>query len=148
MPVDRVAIHDQFFGEMKKARERILTTADGEVGWLLKFIQTDLDTLTASEWMVLAFEIASFVDDVAKRRGADIATEAGWSVRSIPGEGFRGTLPSRGEAKEIQTMVLTVLRSYGTPPSPPLRSRNSRSLSRCQSTTNAKAVCLWLPSGK
>ncbi|QOJ36843.1 MAG: hypothetical protein HRU82_18645 [Nitrospira sp.] len=106
MPVDRVAIHDQFFGEMKKARERILTTADGEVGWLLKFIQTDLDTLTASEWMVLAFEIASFVDDVANRRGADIATEAGWSVRSIPGEGFRGTLPSRGEAKEIQAMVL------------------------------------------
>ncbi|MBX7039828.1 MAG: hypothetical protein K1X60_11725 [Nitrospira sp.] len=106
MPVDRVAIHDQFYGEMKKARERILTTADGEVGWLLKFIQTDLDTLTASEWMVLAFEIASFVDDVANRRGADIATEAGWSVRSIPGEGFRGTLPSRGEAKEIQGMVL------------------------------------------
>lgn len=69
MPVDRVSIHDQFHGEMKKARERILTTADGEVGWLLKFIQTDLDTLTASEWMVLAFEIASFVDDVANRRG-------------------------------------------------------------------------------
>ncbi|MBK8379488.1 MAG: hypothetical protein IPL14_16645 [Nitrospira sp.] len=85
MPVHRVAIYDQFHGEMKKARERILTTADGEVGWLLKFIQTDLDTLTASEWMVLAFEIASFVDDVANRRGADIATEAGWSVRSIPG---------------------------------------------------------------
>ena len=36
----------RFHGEMKKARERILTTADGEVGWLLKFIQTDLDTLT------------------------------------------------------------------------------------------------------
>jgi hypothetical protein len=106
MPVDRGAIYEQFHGEMKKARERILTTADGEVGWLLKFIQTDLDTLTASEWMVLAFEIASFVDDVAIRRGAEIATEAGWSVRSIPGEGFRGTLPSRGEAKEIQAMVL------------------------------------------
>ena len=36
--------------------------------------------------MVLAFEIASFVDDVANRRGAEIATEAGWSVRSIPRE--------------------------------------------------------------
>jgi hypothetical protein len=106
MPGDRAAIYDQFHGEMTKARERILTTADGEVGWLLKFIQTDLDTLTASEWMVLAFEIASFVDDVANRRGADIATEAGWSVRSIPGEGARGTLPSRGEAQEIQAMVL------------------------------------------
>lgn len=106
MPVDRVAIYDQFHGEMTKARERILTTADGEVGWLLKFIQTDLDTLTASEWMVLAFEVASFVDDVANRRGADIASEAGWSVRSVPEEGSRGTLPSRGEAKEIQEMVL------------------------------------------
>jgi hypothetical protein len=106
MPVDRGTHYDQFHGEMKKARERILTSADGEVGWLLKFIQTDLDTLTASEWTVLAFEIASFVDDVAIRRGAEIATEAGWSVRSIPGEGFRGTLPSRGEAKEIQAMVL------------------------------------------
>ena len=106
MPVDRVGLYEQFHGEMKKARERILASADGEVGWLLKFIQTDLDTLTASEWTVLAFEIASFVDDVGVRRGAEIATEAGWSVRALPGEGFRGTLPSRGEAKEIQAMVL------------------------------------------
>ena len=106
MPVDRAELYEQFHGEMKKARERILTTPDGEVGWLLKFIQTDLDTLTASEWTVLSFEIASFVDDVAIHRGADIATEAGWSVRAVPGDGFRGTLPSRGEAKEIQAMVL------------------------------------------
>ena len=105
MPSDR-AIYEQFRGEMRKARERILTTADGEVGWLLKFIQTDLDTLTASEWMVVAFEVASFVDDVANARGAEIATEAGWSVRSIPGDGSSGTLPSRGEAKEIQAMIL------------------------------------------
>jgi hypothetical protein len=113
---------------MKKARERILTTADGEVGWLLKFIQTDLDTLTASEWMVLAFEIASFVDDVANRRGAEIATEAGWSVRSIPGEGFRGTFPVVGRPKRSRRWSWAALRSSGTPPSPPLRSRNSRSL--------------------
>ena len=38
MTIDRAAIFEQFYGEMKKARERILTTADGEVGWLLKFI--------------------------------------------------------------------------------------------------------------
>jgi len=59
MTIDRAAIFEQFYGEMKKARERILTTADGEVGWLLKFIQTDLEALTPSEWMVLAFEVAS-----------------------------------------------------------------------------------------
>ena len=31
MPVDRGAHYDQFHGEMKKARERILTSADGDV---------------------------------------------------------------------------------------------------------------------
>jgi hypothetical protein len=77
MTIDRAAIFEQFYGEMKKARERILTTADGEVGWLLKFIQTDLEALTPSEWMVLAFEVASFVDDVANRHGEEIATEGG-----------------------------------------------------------------------
>jgi len=109
MPVDRAAFFDQFYGEMKRARERILTTQDGEVGWLLKFIQTDLEALTPSEWMVLAFEVASFVDDVANRRGEEIATEGGWSVQSIPGERFRGTIPSRDEAQEIQSMVLRSL---------------------------------------
>ena len=59
--------------------------------------------------MVLAFEVASFVDDVANRHGEEIATEGGWSVQSIPGEKFRGTIPSRAEAKEIQTMVLRSL---------------------------------------
>ncbi|MFO0721721.1 MAG: hypothetical protein U0319_13355, partial [Nitrospira sp.] len=106
MTIDRAAIFEQFYGEMKKARERILTTVDGEVGWLLKFIQTDLEALTPSEWMVLAFEVASFVDDVANRHGEEIATEGGWSVQSIPGERFRGTIPSSAEAKEVQTMVL------------------------------------------
>ena len=114
MTIDHAAIFEQFYGEMKKARERILTTADGEVGWLLKFILTDLEALTPSEWMVLAFEVASFVDDVAIRHGEEIATEGGWSVQSIPGEKFRGTIPSRTEAKEIQTMVLRSLKNLWT----------------------------------
>lgn len=109
MPVNRAAIYDQFYSEMKKARERILSTTDGEVGWLLKFIQTDVEALTPSEWMVLAFEVASFVDDIANRRGDEIATEGGWSVQSAPGEKFCGTIPSRGEAREIQTMALRSL---------------------------------------
>jgi hypothetical protein len=149
MTIDRAAIFEQFYGEMKKARERILTTADGEVGWLLKFIQTDLEALTPSEWMVLAFEVASFVDDVANRHGEEIATEGGWSVQSIPGERFRGTIPSRAEAKEVQTMVLRSLQNLWKRQWLPSRSLNSRSLSRCRArTTNAKGVCLLPQSEK
>ncbi len=109
MPVDEAAIYEQFYAEMKKAKERIDTNPDGEIGWLLKFIQTDLEALTPSEWMVLAFEVASFVDDIGKRREEKVATEAGWSVQSVPGQRFLGTIPSRKEAQEIQEMVLASL---------------------------------------
>ena len=54
MTLNRQAIRQQFDREMKKARERITTTLNGEIGWLVEFIQRDLDALTPSEWMVLA----------------------------------------------------------------------------------------------
>ena len=53
MTLNRQAIRQQFDREMNKARERITTTPDGEVGWLVQFIQRNLDALTPSEWMVL-----------------------------------------------------------------------------------------------
>ncbi|MBK7418019.1 MAG: hypothetical protein IPJ44_02310 [Nitrospira sp.] len=49
--------------EYEKAMERIQTMPDGAVGWVLRFLQTDLEALTPTEWTLVAFEIAAFVDE-------------------------------------------------------------------------------------
>jgi hypothetical protein len=88
---------------MKKARERITTTPNGEIGWLVNFIQLDLDILTPSEWMVLAYEVASFAEaDGPDRHALPIASASGWSVQAIPDEMLEYTLPSRKEATQLQ----------------------------------------------
>ena len=85
MTLNRQAIRQQFDGEMNKARERITTTPNGEIGWLVNFIQLDLDILTPSEWMVLAYEVASFAEAYGPDRHAlPIASASGWSVQAIP----------------------------------------------------------------
>ena len=48
-----------FQQEYEKATERIRTVPDGAVGWVLKFLQTDLEALTPTEWTLLAFEVAA-----------------------------------------------------------------------------------------
>lgn len=49
----------EFQQEYQKAIERIRTMPDGAVGWVLKFLQTDLEALTPTEWTLVAFEVAA-----------------------------------------------------------------------------------------
>ena len=106
MTLNRQGIRQQFDREMKKARERITTTPNGEIGWLVEFIQRDLDTLTPSEWMVLAYEVASFAEAHGPNRHAlPIAIASGWTVQAIPGETLEYTLPSRKEAMHLQVTI-------------------------------------------
>ena len=106
MTLNRQAIRQQFDREMKKARERITTTPNGEIGWLVQFIQRDLDILTPSEWMVLAYEVASFAEaDGPDRHAIPIASASGWTVQAIPGETLEYTLPSRKEAMHLQGTI-------------------------------------------
>ena len=106
MTVNRQAIRKEFDREMTKATERLMTTANGEIGWIVNFIQLDLEALTPSEWMVLAYEVASFVDaDAPGRDALPIALSSGWSVQAIPGEALYYTLPSRKEAIQLQRTI-------------------------------------------
>ena len=106
MTSNRRAIRQQFDAEMTKAWERVTTTANGEIGWIVNFIQLDLEALTPSEWMVLAYEVASFVEaDVPDRHALPIALSSGWSVQAIPGETLHYTLPSRKEALQLQRTI-------------------------------------------
>jgi len=106
MTLNRQAIRQQFDREMTKARERITTRPNGEIGWLVHFIQIDLDALTPSEWMVLAYEVASFAEaDGPDRHAMPIASASGWSVQAIPGETLEYTLPSRKEAMQLQRTI-------------------------------------------
>ena len=106
MTLNRQAIRQEFDREMKKARERITTTANGEIGWLVEFVQRDLDALTPSEWMVLAYEVASFAEAHGPNRHAlPIAIASGWTVQAIPGETLEYTLPSRKEAMQLQVTI-------------------------------------------
>ena len=106
MTLNRQAIRQQFDREMKKARERITTTPNGEIGWLVQFIQRDLEALTPSEWMVLAYEVASFAEaDGLNRHALPVAIASGWTVQAIPGEPLEYTLPSRKEAMHLQVTI-------------------------------------------
>ena len=106
MTLNRQAIRQQFDREMKKARERITTTANGEIGWLVQFIQIDLDALTPSEWMVLAYEVASFAEAYGPdRHTLPIISSSGWAVQAMPGETLEYTLPSRKEAMQLQRTI-------------------------------------------
>ena len=106
MTLNPRAIQQQFDREMKKAWERITTTSNGEIGWLVNFIQFDLDALTPSEWMVLAYEVASFAEaDSSDTHAMPIVLASGWSVQAIPGETLHYTLPSRKEAVQLQRTI-------------------------------------------
>jgi hypothetical protein len=73
-----------FQQEYQKAIERIRTMPDGAVGWVLKFLQTELEALTPTEWTLVAFEVAAFVDETGERFGGMVAPESGWSVEGVP----------------------------------------------------------------
>jgi hypothetical protein len=106
MTLNRQAIRQEFNREMKKARERITTTPNGEIGWLVNFIQLDLESFTPSEWMVLAYEVASFAEaNGPDRHALPIASASGWTVQAILGETLEYTLPSRKEAMQLQGTI-------------------------------------------
>ncbi len=98
--------------EYEKAMERIRMTPDGAVGWVLRFLQIDLEALTPTEWTLVAFEIAAFVDETGDRYGGMVAPESGWSVDGVPQAKNYQTIPSRKEAQDIQTTVLAQLEFY------------------------------------
>jgi len=106
MSLNRQAMRQQFNREMAKAWERISVTPNGEIGWLVNFIQLDLDIFTPSEWMVLAYEIARFAEaDGSDKRAMSLAVASGWTVQAIPSETLEYTLPSRKEATQLQKTV-------------------------------------------
>ena len=96
----------EFQQEYEKAIERIRTMPDGAVGWVLRLLQTDLEALTPTEWTLVAFEVAAFVDETGDRYGGMVAPESGWSVEGVPHAKNYQTIPSRKEAQDIQATVL------------------------------------------
>ena len=102
----------EFQQEYQKAIERIRTMPDGAVGWVLKFLQTELEALTPTEWTLVAFEVAAFVDETGDRYGGMVAPESGWSVEGVPNAENYQTIPSRKEAQDIQATVLEQLELY------------------------------------
>ena len=73
-----------FQQEYQKAIERIRSMPDGAVGWVLKFLQMELEALTPTEWTLVAFEVAAFVDETGDRYGGMVAPESGWSWTASP----------------------------------------------------------------
>lgn len=108
----RSPIREQFYQERKRASARIENGPDGIVGWVIRFLQTDLDPLTPSEWTLLAFEVASFVDDLTDRYGGIVATETGWEISAVPEGPLEPRLPSRREAIAVQQAVRTQLEAF------------------------------------
>ncbi|MBX3121296.1 MAG: hypothetical protein KF784_19750, partial [Fimbriimonadaceae bacterium] len=101
-----------FQQEYQKAIERIRSMPDGAVGWVLKFLQMELEALTPTEWTLVAFEVAAFVDETGDRYGGMVAPESGWSVEGVPNAKNYQTIPSRKEAQDIQATVLEQLELY------------------------------------
>jgi hypothetical protein len=102
----RQEVRQQFDREMKRAWERITTTPNGTIGWLVNFIQLDLDSLTPSEWMIIAYEVASFAEGASlEKHSLLIASASGWSVQAVPHEMLEYTLPSRQEAIQLQRTI-------------------------------------------
>jgi hypothetical protein len=106
MSAKQQTIREQFDDEMAKAWQRITAFPNGEIGWLVNFIQLDLDAFSPSEWMVLAYEIARFTEEeVPDRHAMPIASVSGWSVQAIQGEALQYTLPSRKEGTQLQRTI-------------------------------------------
>lgn len=99
-------IKAEFEQELEKAWQRITANPNGSIGWLIDFLQRDLDTLTPSEWMVVAYEVASFGEEASPDKySMPTASLSGWSVQAILHEAVQYTLPSRNEAIGLQRTI-------------------------------------------
>ena len=106
MSSKRQGIEQQFQQEMTKAWERVTSAPNGQIGWLIKLIQLDLEALTPSEWMVIAYEVASFAEATGSDKySVPLASASGWSVQALPGDTLEYTLPSRKEAIQLQRTI-------------------------------------------
>ncbi len=102
----RQGVKAQFQRELEKAWQRVTSNYNGAIGWLIDFLQLDLDVLTPSEWMVVAYEVAGFGEEAHPDKYAmPTASASGWSVQAIPNETLHYTLPSRKEAIQLQTTI-------------------------------------------
>ena len=110
MSAARRDVKHEFEVEMKKAWERVTSFPNGAIEWLIHFLQLDLEVLTPSEWMIMAYEVASFSEQAGPKRYAmPTASASGWSVQAIPQEPLNYTLPSRKEATYLQRTIRTYL---------------------------------------
>src|SRR6476659_5034050 len=106
MSPTRRDIKAEFEQELEKAWQRITANPNGSIGWLIDFLQRDLDTLTPSEWMVVAYEVASFGEEASPDKySMPTASLRGWSVQAILHEAVQYTLPSRNEAIGLQRTI-------------------------------------------
>ncbi len=106
MSLKRQDIKEQFQHEMTKAWERVTTVSNGPIGWLIKFIQLDLEALSPSEWMVIAYEVASFTEAAGpEQHSIPLASASGWSVQALPHDTLEYTLPSRKDAIHLQHVI-------------------------------------------
>ena len=113
MKRDRKAIHQEFIRELSRGRERVITGAEGEAGWLVRFLQLDLETFTPNEWMTLAYEVAAFVEtDLARKQTMPLVSATGWAMQAMPGEAYEYTLPSRKEAGQLQQTIKHHLENF------------------------------------
>ena len=102
----RQDVKAEFQQELDKAWQRVTSNANGAIGWLIDFVQRDLDALTPTEWMVVAYEVASFGEEAHPDKYAmPTAAASGWSVQAIPNETVHYTLPSRKEAIQLQRTI-------------------------------------------
>ncbi len=106
MGMTRRDIKEEFEQELEKAWQRVTSNPNGSIGWLIHFLQLDLDTLTPSEWMVVAYEVASFGEEASPHTySMPTASLGGWSVQAIPHETVHFTLPTRKEAIDLQRTI-------------------------------------------
>jgi hypothetical protein len=106
MSPTRRDIKEEFDQELEKGWQRITAHLNGSIGWLIDFLQRDLDTLTPSEWMVVAYEVASFGEEASPHTySMPTASLSGWSVQAIPHETVHYTLPSRKDAIGLQRTI-------------------------------------------
>lgn len=122
MKRDRKAIHQEYLRELSMARDRVIAGADGEAGWLIRFLQLNLGALSPREWMVCAYEIAAFVErDFARAQSMPVVSATGWAMQVMPEETHEYTLPSRKEAEQLQRTIKKHLENLWNQGMTPLR---------------------------
>ena len=62
---------NEYHAEILRARDRIGETTDGLIAWFVRFARTDLNTLSAGQWMDLRYEVACLSEYQYQSRHAD-----------------------------------------------------------------------------